>query len=150
MVFDVWAREPLDDTETFPCQFVTDEATRSHNPPATLAEEWVDVRLGAVGPTFIHDGMVIRRRNVAFDEALGNDQSVNPVLKVHVYDVLHTCDRFPGGRAPVELQWVYIRLARIQRQLLAWTPRSRAKQQQLPPIMSDTREGACDSRKLSL
>ncbi|QRV93724.1 hypothetical protein RhiJN_21742 [Ceratobasidium sp. AG-Ba] len=109
VVFDVWVREPLDDIGTVPCQFVTDEEARSHNPPATVAEEWDDGRLGSVGPTFIHDGMIIRRRNVepvvAFDEALGNDQPVNPVLKVHVYDLLHTCDRFPDGRTPVELQY---------------------------------------------
>ncbi|QRV82049.1 hypothetical protein RhiJN_10064 [Ceratobasidium sp. AG-Ba] len=123
-VVEVWVREPFDHIGTVPCQFLTDEAAQNHIQPLATADGWIDGRLGAVGPAFTHNGLTIRQRNtepiVVFDEALGNAQPASPTLRLHVYDILYPCDRFPNGRVPVERQWINIPLGNVQRDLAVW------------------------------
>ncbi|QRV93806.1 hypothetical protein RhiJN_21824 [Ceratobasidium sp. AG-Ba] len=120
----VWARDPLLDIGTRPCQFMTDGEASQHDLPLATANEWLDGCLEAIGPIFTHNGLTIRCRNtcpiVVFDQALGNDQPANPTLRLHVYDLIAPCERYPTARIPVGLQWINIPLNPLQEMLHMW------------------------------
>ncbi|KAG8718983.1 hypothetical protein FRC08_003905 [Ceratobasidium sp. 394] len=126
---EVWVRGTPNDPgahQLNPCQFLTDQEAASHAQPQATADQWHDGRLEAGGPTFQDqdsDGThsIIHRRNalpiVILDEELAI-QPVDPVLRLHVYDFILPCTRFPQGRVPEELQWINLPLGWLQEKLV--------------------------------